>query len=598
LLLLTVVVLLPAAPVLYHTPDTDSSIFLFIGNKILHGQFPFRDWYDHKPPLIFYINALGLWLGGGSRWGVWFLELVSLASASLFGYAFLRRFYGRLAATLAVGITLLNLGFVHQRGNLTEEYALPFQFGVIFLLGGIDQVKKTRWRLIAIGCLLAMASSVKQPMAGIGLAVFAYLLIQHACREGDLRSGSVLLKGLRDLLFDCLWMGLGFVLVWSLWFIYFAAVGIFPDFWEAAFAYNVALSGITPEKRIRALFASFAQWFRWSSYFQAGMLAWLAALPSLLIADARFHKALASRLMALLFGLGGLALGGFGLLRHSPLAWGGLVALLLAGLILSGLAERWIFSRWKAIQLSERSDLYLPLLIAVVDLPVAVAFSSLSGNNFAHYFMALLPSLTLLNAFLIHSLLRVFGRAQGRQLAYLWLFVLLVPLSGPGIAETEKLISPRRDPQLEAAVAYVAEHTQPGDFVLQWGFVPQVNLLTGRDAPTRYFFTDPLFVDGYSGRTQTGELLRDLQARPPVLIVDQKIPRLPLIQPRDPGQCDTVKDPQLYVELIKKAKQRKDYDPPHMPEGMDEVYRWICENYTPVGPVGEEGWQMYRLKGK
>ena len=144
---------------------------------------------------------------------------------------------------------------------------------------------------------------------------------------------------------------------------------------------------------------------------------------------------------------------------------------------------------------------------------------------------------------------------------------------------------------------YVKDNTRPDDFVLQWGIVPQVNLLSGRDAPSRYFFPDPLFVDGYSGTTQTGELLRDLQDNPPVLIVDEGIARLPLLLPAEGQPCETVYDPQVYEDFKAYWKDRVEYDLPQMPEGMDAVYYWICQNYTSAGLVGELGWPVYRWKG-
>ena len=178
ILLVVLIALASAMPVLYPMPDTDASIFLFIGDKIKSGQLPFRDWYDHKPPLIFYLNALGLWLGQGSRWGVWAIY-ISAAAAALLGFVFLRRYYGKWIAALAVSATLMNLAFVFQRGNLTEEYALPFQFGVLLLLAGVDQGQKKTVRLLLIGLALSLASSLKQPLAGTGVAVAIYLFVYY-----------------------------------------------------------------------------------------------------------------------------------------------------------------------------------------------------------------------------------------------------------------------------------------------------------------------------------------------------------------------------------------------------------------------------------
>ena len=211
-------------------------------------------------------------------------RLTSLFSAGLLGFFFLRRYFGKFIAFSAVALTIFNFSFVYERGNLTEEYALPFQFAAIFLLGKIEQTGKSAWYLVGIGSLLAMASSLKQPLAGIGVAIFAYLAITYLLRNDW-----------RGLLVACGLVGLGFVAVWAVWFAYFAITGIFADFWEAAFQYNLALSGISISKRLLALLASLDKWGRNSGYFLGGMVAWLTLLPYLISKDDRLLRFSSSR---------------------------------------------------------------------------------------------------------------------------------------------------------------------------------------------------------------------------------------------------------------------------------------------------------------
>ena len=46
---------LPAA---IRNPHCDSGIFIYCGSRALAGDVPYIDFWDHKGPLIFYINAL------------------------------------------------------------------------------------------------------------------------------------------------------------------------------------------------------------------------------------------------------------------------------------------------------------------------------------------------------------------------------------------------------------------------------------------------------------------------------------------------------------------------------------------------------------
>ena len=65
-------------PVLFSLPAYDSTVFLYMGQRILDGFIPYKDAWDHKPPMIYWINALGLYLGQGSFLGVRLIEFLSI----------------------------------------------------------------------------------------------------------------------------------------------------------------------------------------------------------------------------------------------------------------------------------------------------------------------------------------------------------------------------------------------------------------------------------------------------------------------------------------------------------------------------------------
>lgn len=104
----------------------DSGVFLYSGWRVLQGDVPYHDFWDHKWPLIFYIDAAGLFLGRGSVWGVFILEVVAVSCAVALCFLVVRHDWGTVAATTATVAMLCGLGLVVEYGNLTEEYSLPF----------------------------------------------------------------------------------------------------------------------------------------------------------------------------------------------------------------------------------------------------------------------------------------------------------------------------------------------------------------------------------------------------------------------------------------------------------------------------------------
>lgn len=103
---------------------TDSSVFQYMGRMILSGGTPYKDAFDHKGPLIYLINALGLLIN--DKYGIWLLELLSLFVSVLFLFKFTQLFVRNVYGYLIVVLGLTPLCVYFEGGNLTEEYALPF----------------------------------------------------------------------------------------------------------------------------------------------------------------------------------------------------------------------------------------------------------------------------------------------------------------------------------------------------------------------------------------------------------------------------------------------------------------------------------------
>jgi hypothetical protein len=68
------------------------------------------------------------------------------------------------------------------------------------------------------------------------------------------------------------------------------------------------------------------------------------------------------------------------------------------------------------------------------------------------------------------------------------------------------------------AAAYARTTMRPEEGLFVWGFEPGVYLLSGRWPPTRFHFAVPL-VSPWTPAAWRRELLRDLTARPPSLVM-------------------------------------------------------------------------------
>ena len=122
-----VIALFPSNPNNMTLPSRDSGVFLYVGWRFLNGDVPYRDVWDHKPPLIYFVDALGITLTPHSLWGVWFLQFIFIFFTLLLIYKLLEREFGIYAALAGTIILTSGLLTILEKGNVTEEYALVFQ---------------------------------------------------------------------------------------------------------------------------------------------------------------------------------------------------------------------------------------------------------------------------------------------------------------------------------------------------------------------------------------------------------------------------------------------------------------------------------------
>lgn len=167
----------------------DSAIFSLLGKGLLEGKDLYTDLFDHKGPMIFFLNALGLSMGG--RGGIFLLQC-------LFGFVSLTILYftakqshperdlSAWGQCLFLFIAAYAVFFnAFEQGNLTEEYSIPAISLSLFLFvryAAAAETKPSHPPVYAFvyGIMLAYLSFMRlnnavTVCAGI-LAIFLYLL--------------------------------------------------------------------------------------------------------------------------------------------------------------------------------------------------------------------------------------------------------------------------------------------------------------------------------------------------------------------------------------------------------------------------------------
>lgn len=241
LLLGVILVVLPATPAIRPVPGIDSGVFNYVAWRMTQGEVPYRDVWDHKPPVIFFFDLAGLLLGRGTPWGSCILFGLLLAIGTLAGFDTLRRPFGDVAAFAGMALGLLAMMRINSSSILTEEFVMVGGFPLLALYHHSLLRGPSARKSLAIGLLTALLFFTKQTNIGIPLAIVLALTFHFSAQ-----------RRFRELVTGAAWVLSGFALVAGALVAYFASHGALRDFWDAAFAYNFGYSSSEPGEALLA----------------------------------------------------------------------------------------------------------------------------------------------------------------------------------------------------------------------------------------------------------------------------------------------------------------------------------------------------------
>lgn len=283
---LMLIVFYGLSPTVRPIPARDASVYLYSGREILKGALPYRDLWDHRPPGLFYLNAVGLALGSGSVWGVWALELAFLCGPAVLSYALLKRLFGAKAAFLATLLWIIVLPLLYDF-DIAEEFTLLFQFIALACFIRAEERGSYRWYGFAIGASLAVSINLRQNLIGVWVAIALFLLLR-AFLTGRIQAT------IRDLL----WIGAGAITIFVPILAYFGAQGLLGEMWNAAYVYNFLYANAAWSYRLDALGMG-ALLLTQSGIFVAALGGWLVGLYRLWRRSGTIASVIALALIAL-----------------------------------------------------------------------------------------------------------------------------------------------------------------------------------------------------------------------------------------------------------------------------------------------------------
>jgi len=197
----------------------DKEVYRYVGRVMLEGGVPYRDVFDHKPPLIFFLNYAALALGGD--WAQWTMDTLLVLAASGLFFQLGRKYNLACPWLLPVLFNLMVRDYAISLGmGMTREYTT-----VLFLVFFCVLMGKHRYRYYFLGSLSGLIFFMQQDQ----VLALAPLLIYSLLPKED--AAPVVRR--------ILMTAAGFLSVALPVVLYFAWHGALKDFFEDAFLFNL-----------------------------------------------------------------------------------------------------------------------------------------------------------------------------------------------------------------------------------------------------------------------------------------------------------------------------------------------------------------------
>lgn len=442
--------------------ERDESSYAYLGQRAAEGLSPYRDFYEMKPPFLFYgYSLLNLIFGysmEGLRWGALFLSFLMCIGVYLIGRSFFGAKYGLLAALmLALFSANPYTSMVFAESELLVMATALYGIWLLCrLLTEAPGSKWERWWLIGAGLLLGSAVMIKQ--SAVFFLGFAALILVLLAEGEDLKTKAIKLiqKGL--------WFSIGAITPVLLCLLIVFGFGVWEEFafWNLEYP-NLYTTGDTQNKELNLFQVNF------NNIIQHQVLLWvLATLGLLAIALKGLGRKLSITFLALVL---------FSFLTITP-------------------GQRYYLHYW--IQ-------FLP----AVSLLVAHLFFKLEklGENPALSF-AKMGSLPLAFLFLL------IGVALSSTH---WL-----KTDSASLMRNMFGGNPFVEDQLMARI--IESQIQPNETVAVMGSEPQIYVYLNKKAPSRHFYTAFLSRNHRFSQSWQDETLEALKTKQPEYVVFNIVP--------------------------------------------------------------------------
>lgn len=582
IIIFVLIIILPQSPVYVTHLGIDQGVYQYEGNTILAGKTPYKDAWDHKQPLTYFIYALATFMIPQNFWGVWVIEFIFLSLAGVSAFYLLQKFCSPLGS---LGIVLPALFSVSLLNNYAtpEQMAIPFSVVALLvffvLLAKEDRVRGRGYFLgLILGILTALIFFLKQVLVAVPLAIAIYYVFHIVTQK---RWKSIINIGF-------FLLGFGMISLLILGFLF--SRHALSDYWNDAYVFNFmySQSGLVEKlnsilNQLEFIYTVPAFWVTFGLWIGVLIFSLILQIPLL----SRLWKKRGFSLVTL---VGGFLVIGVILIRNLFTGIFDLGILEITGLILgilfiaAGITKIIFPASVRFLEKianldfiqeihSQPTELRGMLFVAILLLPIVLFLNSFSGQYYPYYYFCLFPEIILLLGLSVR-LFTIFGTFERSKEIVICLILGLFLASGyTPLLELITHYKAIPDPQYLEAINYIEKATLPTDKIYVWGLDTAIYGAVNRTSPSKYFYQlGAVDWEEYAQRYGVvEEILRDFQKSKPILFI------LPADINMGTNNSECLQ-----------AAEKRNHDQP--------IFLYLCENYQLVQNF--DRLQIFKLNNK
>lgn len=225
----------------------DVDCIFTVGKTLNNGAVLYRDVFDHKGPVLYFLYAIAAFISDNTFIGLWLLEIISITGFFFFSVKCAKLFIAHdkyIYALLPFWALLVLTTNAFAHGGSTEELCLlPLTYSLYYFLRILNQKEIKEIEHLLVGGCVGMIFWMKYTIVGMYIGAYLTLLILVIIKKN--------LKGFLNMLKN---FG-GFLIVTACVVLYFAINGALMSLWEVYFYGNIFLYGESAPLISKIIFA-------------------------------------------------------------------------------------------------------------------------------------------------------------------------------------------------------------------------------------------------------------------------------------------------------------------------------------------------------